>query len=137
MGLKSMAAVVVGALGITGLALTASPGQQGTRTPGQMTEAHVWVDNQGREEAIPVDLRDVHLDRPLRVQVVNNDPQYGSSGPVQVRSVRTLWDYQLLVVPQTADLAMRLNTQGALGWEAVGVLSQTVEATTVLLKRPR
>ena len=137
MRLKSMAALVVGALGLTGFALTASPEQQGTRTPGQMTEAHVWVDNQGREEAVPVDLRDVHLDRPLRVQVVNNDPQYGSSGPVQVRSVRTLWDYQLLVVPQAADLAMRLNAQGALGWEAIGVLSQTAEATTVLLKRQR
>jgi hypothetical protein len=137
MRLKSTAAVVVGALGITGLALTASPGQQGTRTPGQMTEAHVWIDNHGREEAIPVDLRDIHIDRPLRVQVVNNDPEYGSSGPVHVRPVRVLWDYQTLVVPRAADLAMRLNTQGALGWEAIGVLSQTAEATTVLLKRQR
>ena len=103
MRLKTIAAAVLCSVLVLGFALAASPGQQGTRTPGQMTEAHVWIDNQGREEAIPVDLRDVHVDRPLRVQVVNNDPQYGSSGPVQVRSVRTLWDYQTLVVPHAAD----------------------------------
>jgi hypothetical protein len=137
MRLKSMAAVVTGALVMTGFALTASPEQQVTRTPGQMTEAHVWIDNRGRAEAIPVDLHDVHFDRPLRVQVINNEPQFGPTNPVQVRSVRVLWDYRTLTVAPADTMADRLNPLGAIGWEAVNVLSQNAEGTTLLLKRQR
>jgi hypothetical protein len=138
MHLKMIAAAVLFGVLVPGFALTASPEQQqGTRTPGQMTEAHVWIDNQGREEAIPVDLRDVHFDRPLRVQVVNNEPQYGPSNPVQVRSVRVLWDYRTLTVAPADNVAEKLNPLGAVGWEAVNVLSQNAEGTTLLLKRQR
>jgi hypothetical protein len=127
------AVVLCGAL-VLSFALTASSGQQGTRTPGQLTEAHVWVDNRGREQAIPVDLREAHLDRPLRVQIVN-DPPYGVAAPAQVRPVRALWEYQTVPVAPAGDLAARLNTQGALGWEVVGVVGQNV--ATLLLKRQR
>ena len=97
MRLKSMAAAVVGALVVTSFALTASPEPQpnpqqpvpqGTQFAGQMTEAHVWIDNRGPEQAIPVDLRAVNADRALRVQIVNADPQFGQSGPVPVRGSR-------------------------------------------------
>jgi len=144
MRLKSMAAAVVGALVVTSFALTASPEPQpnpqpppGTQYAGQMTEAHVWVDNRGAEQAIPVDLRALNTDRALRVQVVNNDPQYGQTGPVSVRAARVLWEYRTITLGASDDLAARLNTLGADGWEAAGIISLTTQTTTVMFKRPR
>jgi len=144
MRLKSMAAALVGALVVTSFALTASPEPQpnpqpppGTQYAGQMTEAHVWVDNRGAEQAIPVDLRALNTDRALRVQVVNNDPQYGQTGPVSVRAARVLWEYRTITLGASDDLAARLNTLGADGWEAAGIISLTTQTTTVMFKRPR
>ena len=144
MRLKSMAAALVGALVVTSFALTASPEPQpnpqpppGTQYAGQMTEAHVWVDNRGAEQAIPVDLRALNTDRALRVQVVNNDPQYGQTGPVSVRTARVLWEYRTITLGPSDDLAARLNTLGADGWEAAGIISLTTQTTTVMFKRPR
>jgi hypothetical protein len=144
MRLKSMAAALVGALVVTSFALTASPEpqpnpqqQQGTQFAGQMTEAHVWIDNRGPEQAIPVDIRDVHSDRPLLVQVVNNDPQFGQTGPVPVRTARVLWEYRTLTLGPSDDLTTRLNALGAEGWEAAGIISLTTQTTTVMFKRPR
>jgi len=139
-----MAAALVGALVVTSFALTASPEPQpnpqpppGTQYAGQMTEAHVWVDNRGAEQAIPVDLRALNTDRALRVQVVNNDPQYGQAGPVSVRAARVLWEYRTITLGPSDDLAARLNTLGADGWEAAGIISLTTQTTTVMFKRPR
>jgi len=146
MRLKSMAAALVGALVVTSFALTASPEPppnpqqtmpQGTQFAGQMTEAHVWVDNRGAEQAIPVDLRAVNADRALRVQIVNADPQYGQTGPVPVRAARVLWEYRTITLGPSDDLAARLNTLGAEGWEAAGIISLTTQTTTVMFKRPR
>ena len=144
MRLRSMAAALVGALVVTSFALTASPEPQpnpqpppGTQYAGQMTEAHVWVDNRGAEQAIPVDLRALNTDRALRVQVVNNDPQYGQTGPVSVRTARVLWEYRTITLGASDDLAARLNTLGADGWEAAGIISLTTQTTTVMFKRPR
>ena len=146
MRLKSMAAAVVGALVVTSFALTASPEPQpnpqqpvpqGTQFAGQMTEAHVWIDNRGPEQAIPVDLRALNTDRALRVQVVNNDPQFGQTGPVPVRAVRALWEYQTLTLGANDNLVARLNALGADGWEAAGIISLTTQTTTVMFKRPR
>jgi hypothetical protein len=139
-----MAAALVGALVVTSFALTASPEPQpnpqpppGTQYAGQMTEAHVWVDNRGAEQAIPVDLRALNTDHALRVQVVNNDPQYGQTGPVSVRAARVLWEYRTITLGASDDLAARLNTLGADGWEAAGIISLTTQTTTVMFKRPR
>jgi hypothetical protein len=139
MRLKSMAAAVVGALVVMSFALTASPEQQqlGTRTPGQPTEGHVRIDNRGSEEAIPVDVRDVHLDRPLRVEIINGESQYGATNPVQVRAIRPTWEYRTLSVLPTDDMAARLNPLGLAGWEITGSVFGTAQGTTVLLKRPR
>jgi hypothetical protein len=141
---KSIAAALVGALVVTSFALTASPEPQpnppqpqGTQYAGQMTEAHVWVDNRGAEQAIPVDVRALNTDRALRVQVVNNDPQFGQTGPVPVRVARVPWEYRTLTLGPNDDLAARLNTLGADGWEAAGIVSLTTQATTVMFKRPR
>jgi opacity protein-like surface antigen len=143
MRLKSMAAALVGALVVMSFALTASPQPTnpqpppGTQFAGQMTEAHVWVDNRGAEQAIPVDLRALNTDRALRVQIVNNDPQYGQTGPVPVRTARVAWEYRTMTLGPGDDLAARLNTLGADGWEAAGIVSLTTETTTVMFKRPR
>ena len=137
MRLKSMAAAAVGALVVTSLALTASSGQQGTRTPGQPTEGHVRVDNRGSYEAIPVDVRDVHLDRPLHVQIINGEAQYTNTNPVQVRAIRSAWEYRTISILPGDDAAAKLNPLGLAGWEVAGNVFGTAQATTVLLKRPR
>ena len=136
MRLKPMSIAVVCAIVVVSSAMLASP-EQTTQTPGQMTQARVWVENRGPHEALPVDLRDVNLDHPLRVQVVNSEPQYGSTSPVQVRPVRQPWDYRTILVVPTDDLSAKLNTLGAEGWETTGIVFVKVEGTTVLLKRPR
>jgi hypothetical protein len=135
MALIPMSVAVTCAILVVSSAMLASPEQ--TRTPGQMTEAHVWVENRGANEALPVDLRDVNLDHPLRVQVVNSESQYGSSNPVQVRPVRQPWDYRTILVLPAEDLVAKLNTLGAEGWETTGITFVKVEGTMVLLKRPR
>ena len=123
------------ALVVAGTSILAAPGQ--TATPGQMTQAKVWIQNRGRGEAVPIDLRDVNLDAPLKVQITNGEPQY-QSNPVQVRQVRRVWDYETLTVQPTEDLAARLNVQGATGWETTAIWSVGTDgATKLLLKRAR
>jgi len=105
-----------------------------TAQPGQMTQARVWVENHGRSEAVPVDIRDINLEKPMRVHVLNGE---GGADVLPVRPVRQYWDYELAVVPAGRDLAAVLNARGAAGWEAVGTTRVTAESTTILLKRPR
>jgi hypothetical protein len=103
-----------------------------------MTPARVWVQNRGRGEAVAVDLRDVNLDKPLRVHVVNSESGYGEvTSPVQTRAARQLWEYDTVVIPAGVDAATVLNARGAAGWEAVGIMSAAAGANTMLLKRPR
>jgi hypothetical protein len=135
---ETIARVSAFALVIAGTSILAAP-QQTTRTPGQMTEAHVWVQNHGRAEAVPVELRDVNLDAPLKVQVINGEPAFvAAANPLPVREVRRLWDYESITVKPTEDVTVRLNARGAVGWETTGIWSVNAEgATTLLLKRPR
>ena len=122
---------------VAGTSILAAPGQT-TARPGQMTEAHVWVQNRGRSEAVPVELRDVNLDAPLKVHIINGEPQYSqSTGPVQVREIRRVWDYETITVKATEDMAARLNTRGAIGWETTGIWSVNADVTSILLKRAR
>jgi len=109
-----------------------------TAQPGQMTQARVWVQNRGGSEALPVDLRENNLDKPLRVHVMNGE--FGSGDvamPLQVRSARQNWEYETVAVPTGKDAAPLLNARGAAGWEAVGTVSLADGTTTILLKRPR
>jgi len=129
-----MRTVIIAALVITGAALLAAPEQ--TIRPGQMTEARVWVENRGRSETIPVDLRDVNLDRPLRVEVMNGDPSVAIR-PLAVAQARQVWEYKAIAMPTTADPAAVLNAEGTQGWETTGVVLATQSRTTLLLKRPR
>jgi len=105
-----------------------------TAQPGQMTQPNVIVQNHGRSEAVPVDIRDINLDKPMRVHVLNGEA--GSTDVLPVRPVRQQWEYEMAVVPAGRDVAAVLNARGLAGWEAVGTTVAT-ENTTILLKRPR
>jgi hypothetical protein len=121
---------------VAGTSMLAAPEQ--TAQPGQMTQARVWVQNRGRSETIPVDVREINLDGPMKVQIVNGEPAYAATNPVPVREVRHVWDYESITVQPTEDLASRLNSKGATGWETTGIWSVNAEGTqTVLLKRAR
>jgi len=106
-----------------------------TTQPGQMTPARVWVQNRGAGEAVPVDVRDVNLDRPLKVRVTNGEP--GSGDVLPSRAARQGWDYEMVDVAPGKDVASVLNVQGVSGWEAVGMVSLSANNITILLKRPR
>ena len=55
---------------VAGSTMRAAPDQI---RPGEMTEGKVWIQNRSRAEAIPVNLRNVDLEAPLRVLVANSD----------------------------------------------------------------
>ena len=115
--------------------LVAAP-QQTTSRPGDMTEPRVLVQNRGVGEAIPVDLRDVNTEAPLRVQVVNGGvPPY--SGPVPVRVARPAWEYKSVVVNTREDPAAALRAEGEAGWEATGIMFVNGNDARLLLKRMR
>ena len=132
---NTIAGIFAGGLIAGSGALLAAPGQ--TMQPGQMTQAKVWVQNSGRGEAIPVDLRDVNVDRPLRMQIVNGDPAQGTPNPLAVRVLRPLWDYKLITVAPGSDMSGPLNGEGAGGWETTGIAYVTATGTALVLKRPR
>jgi hypothetical protein len=143
MHIKTAVAATALALATGASAMLAAPAQTTqpgptTQQPGQMTEAHVWIDNHGRGQAVPVELSDEKLDHPLRVQIVNGELQYALTNPLPVRSVRPVWEYQTITfAPGAADMAPRLNPLGAAGWETTGIMLANAQGTTLLLKRPR
>ena len=135
MTLKTIGAFCLGAFAATASALVA--GQQTTATPGQMTEARVKIENRGPGEAVPVDLRDVNVREPLRVEVINGDVGHPTISPVLVRSARVTWEYATTTVAAGQDPVGVLNTRGAQGWELMGVTLPATGGTTFILKRLR
>ena len=123
-------------LGAVALAIVAAPQ---TIQPGQMTQARVWVQNRGRSEAIPIDLRDANLDAPLKVHVVNGESGGSPLLPLVVRPVRPTWEYEMVTVnvPPGNEMAAILSGHGAAGWETTGLMFATPDGTAVLMKRPR
>ena len=128
-------AILAGVLAAGGSVMTAAPGQT-TARPGDPTQARVWIENRGKSEAIAVDLRDANLEVPLRVQVVNGDPQR-TVAPVAVRSAQQPWEYRTLTVKTADDPAKVLNPEGLAGWETTGIAWPSAGGTILLLKRPR
>jgi hypothetical protein len=108
-----------------------------TLQPGQMTQARVWVQNKGKAEAVPVDLREVNLDVPLNVHVVNGLPGTPVTAPVLTRQTRQTWEYETIVIPAGANAAALLNREGNGGWETTGIAFADADGTALLLKRPR
>jgi hypothetical protein len=88
-------------------------------TPGQMTESRVFVENRGRETAIPVVVHDI-----------------ASTSPVPGRRVRQAWEYRLVNLTHGEDAARVLTPLGLDGWEVTGVQLSTSVNTILLLKRP-
>ena len=127
---------IVSATLVAAASATGSAPEQ-TATPGQMTQARVWVQNHGASEAIPVDIRDTNVDstHALRVRVVNGE---ASSGVFALRAQLTasVWDYRTIVVKGDQP-ARELAVPGAEGWETTGVAWPTADGTMLLLKRPR
>ena len=133
----TIARAVAFALIVAGTSILAAPAQT-TAQPGQMTQARVWIQNRGRSEAVPIELRDVNLDTPLKVQVVNGDANFSRASPVQVTEVRKTWDYDMITVASTGDdVAKLLTAKGTAGWETTGIAFMTADGTKLLLKRPR
>jgi hypothetical protein len=124
------------ALVVAGTTILAAP-QQTTMAPGQMTQARMWVENRGRSEAIPIDLRDVNLDAPLKVQVMNGDPSATRLNPVLVTDARKTWEYAIVTIGPRDDIAAVMNARGGAGWETTGHSFASGDETRLLLKRPR
>jgi len=119
------------------LALAVAPGLLTARAqsrPGDMTQAHVWIENRSGNEAIPVVVqRSVD---PLQVQVagrptVTIDP----STAVGTRAVRQQWEYRAITVSGGQDPVTAITRSGLESWEAVGFQSGG-GGVVVLLKRP-
>ena len=137
-----MRSILAAGLGVAAVVMSASARTAAPQTayPGQMTQARVWIQNKGDGEAVPVDLRDVNVAAPLRVQVVNADPAHATMPPVQVRLTRPVWEYSSVVVPEREDVVRALIARGAEGWEVVSmaeVAGANGPATRFLLKRLR
>jgi hypothetical protein len=129
-----MRMMLIGLLVMTGAAMIAAPEQ--TAQPGQMTQARVWIENRNSSEAIPIDLRAVNVERPIRVEVANGEPGF-SSNPVNVRLVRQVWEYKSMVVDAGVESIRALSSEGLAGWETTGISFVGQGKTTVLLKRLR
>ncbi len=129
-----MRMMLIGLLVITGAATIAAPEQ--TAQPGQMTQARVWVENRNASEAIPIDLRAVNVEHPIRVEVANGEPGF-SSNPVNVRLARQVWEYKSIVVDAGVESVRALSSEGLAGWETTGISFVGQGKTTVLLKRVR
>ena len=124
------------ALVVAGTSILAAPPQT-TLRPGDMTQGRVWIENRGRNEAIPIDLRDVNLDAPLKIQVMNGDPLAPRLNPVLVNEVRKTWEYAMLTIGPHDDMVALLNARGVAGWETTGISFASPADTKLLLKRPR
>ena len=131
--------LMVSALGVvvlTGGAMLAAPGQQDR--PGLISPAKVWVENRGRNEALPVVIQDVTTATPIGVQVIGTPTvAIAPSAVVQARLIRQAWDYRTIAIAPAEDAARVLSAAGADGWEATGAQLATPTGTTLVLKRPR
>jgi hypothetical protein len=132
---NSVVAFCLGALVAAASAIATA--QQTTVTPGQMTQARVFVENHGPGEAVPIDLVDANMSAPLRVQVINADAAHGSVAPVAVRAARATWEYATTNVQAGQDAVGILNGRGAEGWEIIGVTLPATGGMTFILKRVR
>lgn len=106
--------------------------------PGQMTQARVWVENRGKNEAVPITLQEVETQTPINVQVTGVPTvSIVSASTVPARFVRQAWEYRAMNIAAGQDAATLLAGAGADGWEATGAQLPGQSGITLLLKRPR
>jgi hypothetical protein len=139
---------------LIGTAMLAAPGQDrpgppapGTERPGELTRGRVYIENRGRNEAIPivapepvpVVVQNVVTNSPMPVRLSGNTP--GSPPPpVAVRHAVQTWEYRTVTIPADAapqGLTSVLTGPGNEGWEPAGVQVASGTNTLVVLKRPR
>jgi hypothetical protein len=119
-------------------AMLASPGQAGQDRPGQISQAKVWVENRGRNEAVPVILQEVMTPTPIGVQVIGTPTvTIAPATTVQARLVRQQWEYRTINTPSGPDAAGVLSAAGADGWETTGIVLSSQAGSPIVLKRPR
>ena len=139
--MKNVASVMLIVVAMaTGGAMLAAPGQaQGTARPGEMTSAHVWVDNRARGESLPVTIQDLDAGaKPLRVEITGTPVvTLPPNTTVPVRLSRQPWEYRSMSIPPGQDVGRAFSTAGNDGWEAVSAQVLEGGTTIVLLKRPR
>ena len=121
------------------VAIVASPTQDSTPFPGQPTKARVWIQNQGKAEAVPMTLQGVAPDvAALSVQLAGTPTvRIDTGNVVPVRQVRQRWEYRSLNIGLADDPATALNAAGEDGWEATGLMLTGAAGTNLVLKRPR
>ena len=135
--MRTVVMAIIAVTLVVGSSMHAAPDQ--TR-PGEMTQGKVWIQNSGRAEAVPVELRDAKLDAPLHVQAMNGEanPQaVRVTSAVRAQLLKQEWEYDVVVIPAGAKAAQILKPLGVAGWETTGVAWMAGEQTTLLLKRPR
>jgi hypothetical protein len=130
--LATLGGIVLPAAG----AMLAAPGQQDR--PGQIGQNKVWIENRGRNEAVPVAIQEVTTSTPIGVQVIGTPTvAVTAASVVQARLVRQAWEYRTVNIATGQDASPMLSTAGADGWEAAGIQFTTPLGTAFVLKRPR
>jgi len=116
-------------------AAVATSAQDGTVQPGQPTQARVWIQNQGQEEAVPVRIETTA--QPLRVDLTTIPTVTIAAGTALLtRAARQPWEYRAVRIAAGQNLDNVLNAAGADGWEATGTAITDQSGTIVIMKRP-
>lgn len=118
-----------------GIVAVVASAQEWTTQPAP-TQARVWVQNRGQNEAVPVMV--AASGAPLPVQVggtvlVATAP----GGAVETKAARQAWAYRGVHVAAGQDPVAALATAGADGWETTGLVFPGAGHTIVVMKRPR
>jgi hypothetical protein len=134
--MKALVPVLAGSIVTTaGAAMVAAPPQD---RPGQPTQARVWIENRSPGEAIPVVVPGgVQIAGMPAVSVTGTTVVAFAPGTtVQTRLARQLWDYRVIAVPISGDIAPLLLSAGSDGWETAFSLPDP-SRIVVVMKRPR
>jgi hypothetical protein len=135
MSKKTTLSLVFGALLIAGTAPLAAPEQT---YPGQPTQARVWIQNRGADEAVPVSVQAVSGDATMKVQVVGTPTvAIGAAPLLDTRRARQTWEYQRVLATPDDNLTVELNRLGREGWETALQYETARGGVVVILKRPR
>ncbi|MEQ1757316.1 MAG: hypothetical protein ABL986_03285 [Vicinamibacterales bacterium] len=114
-------------------ALVAAPPQG---RAGEIDPARVWVQNRSAADAVAVSIEAVSLNTPMPVQLAGTS-SVTVSEMAPIRHARQPWEYQVLTVSPSQDVAAVLTAAGRDGWEAISLQAPTATGLRVILKRPR
>ena len=111
----ALAGAALGIVITAGGLMLATPVRAGQDRPGQIGQARVFVENTGRDQAVPVALQDAMMSTPLNVQVTGTPTvAFAPNAVVQARVIRQAWEYRTARVVSGQDVAAALSAAGAL-----------------------